>query len=142
MKEKNIIKKNTIQLIRSSILQYEKDKQVEVDNNQIINIISSEMKKRKDALEQFRKANNENLINQTLEEIKVLEEYLPEQISDEDLVKEVNKIINNEDAWSVKDDFGRIMRSSKEILGNTVDGKRLSSVVREILIRRENELCQ
>lgn len=142
MKEKNIIKKNTIQLIRSSILQYEKDKQVEIDNNQIINIISSEMKKRKDALEQFRKANNENLINQTLEEIKVLEEYLPEQISDEDLIKEVNKIINNEDAWSVKDDFGRIMRSSKEILGNTVDGKRLSSVVKEILIRRENELCQ
>lgn len=142
MKEKNIIKKNTIQLIRSSILQYEKDKQVEVDNNQIINIISSEMKKRKDALEQFRKANNENLINQTLEEIKVLEEYLPEQISDEDLIKEVNKIINNEDAWSVKDDFGRIMRSSKEVLGNTVDGKRLSSVVKEILVRRESELCQ
>ncbi len=142
MKEKNIVKKNTIQLIRSSILQYEKDKQIESDNNQIITIIASEMKKRKDALEQFRKANNEDLINQTLEEIKILEEYLPKQLSDEELDKRVNEIINEQDAWTIKDDFGRIMRVAKESLGNTVDGKRLSTSVREILTRRESELCQ
>lgn len=142
MKEKNVVKKNTIQLIRSSILQYEKDKQIEADNNQIIIIIASEMKKRKDALEQFRKANNEDLINQTLEEIKILEEYLPKQLSDEELDKRVNEIINEQDAWTIKDDFGRIMRVAKESLGNTVDGKRLSTLVREILTRRESELCQ
>lgn len=142
MKEKNVVKKNTIQLIRSSILQYEKDKQIEADNNQIITIIASEMKKRKDALEQFRKANNEDLINQTLEEIKILEEYLPKQLSDEELDKRVNEIINEQDAWTIKDDFGRIMRVAKESLGNTVDGKRLSTSVREILTRRESELCQ
>lgn len=142
MKEKNVVKKNTIQLIRSSILQYEKDKQIEADNNQIIIIIASEMKKRKDALEQFRKANNEDLINQTLEEIKILEEYLPKQLSDEELDKRVNEIINEQDAWTIKDDFGRIMRVAKESLGNTVDGKRLSTSVREILTRRESELCQ
>ena len=142
MKEKNIVKKNTIQLIRSSILQYEKDKQIESDNNQIITIIASEMKKRKDALEQFRKANNEDLINQTLEEIKILEEYLPKQLSDEELNKRVNEIINEQDAWTIKDDFGRIMRVAKESLGNTVDGKRLSTSVKEILTRRESELCQ
>lgn len=142
MKEKNVIKKNTIQLIRSSILQYEKDKQTEADNNQIITIIASEMKKRKDALEQFRKANNDDLINQTLEEIKILEEYLPKQLSDEELNKRVNEIINEQDAWTIKDDFGRVMRAAKESLGNTVDGKRLSISVREILTRRESELCQ
>lgn len=142
MKEKNVVKKNTIQLIRSSILQYEKDKQIEADNNQIIIIIASEMKKRKDALEQFRKANNEDLINQTLEEIKILEEYLPKQLSDEELDKRVNEIINEQDAWTIKDDFGRIIRVAKESLGNTVDGKRLSTSVREILTRRESELCQ
>ena len=62
IKQKDEIRKNTIQSIRSSILQEEKDKQIELDNNGIENIIVREKKKRIDSLEQFKKANRVELV--------------------------------------------------------------------------------
>lgn len=137
MLEKDTVKKNTIQGIRAAILQVEKDKQIEADNKLIEEIISKEKKKRVDALEQFKKASRDDLINQTEREINILEDYLPKQLSDEELSKEVWRIINEQDAWTVSDDFGRIMRAAKQELGNSVDGKRLSEVVRNKLTERE-----
>lgn len=132
MKNKDIITKNTIQSIRASILQEEKDKQIELDNVGIEAIIMKEKKKRVDALEQFKKANREDLINQTEHEIKVLEGYLPEQMSEEDIEFEVARIINEVDAQSIKD-LGIVMRAAKQELGNSVDGKLLSEIVKRKL---------
>lgn len=132
MKNKDIITKNTIQSIRASILQEEKDKQIELDNAGIEAIIMKEKKKRVDALEQFKKANREDLINQTEHEIKILEGYLPEQMSEEDIEFEVARIINEVDAQSIKD-LGIVMRAAKQELGNSVDGKLLSEIVKRKL---------
>ena len=132
MKNKDIITKNTIQSIRASILQEEKDKQIELDNAGIEAVIMKEKKKRVDALEQFKKANREDLINQTEHEIKVLEGYLPEQMSEEDIEFEVARIINEVDAQSIKD-LGIVMRAAKQELGNSVDGKLLSEIVKRKL---------
>lgn len=132
MKNKDIITKNTIQSIRASILQEEKDKQIELDNAGIETIIMKEKKKRVDALEQFKKANREDLINQTEHEIKILEGYLPEQMSEEDIEFEVARIINEVDAQSIKD-LGIVMRAAKQELGNSVDGKLLSEIVKRKL---------
>ena len=65
MKEKDIIKKNTVQLIRTAILQIEKDKGIEVTDEQIIEIIAKEAKKRKDAAVEFEKSGREDLIEIT-----------------------------------------------------------------------------
>ena len=83
MKEKNEVKKNTIQMVRAAILQVEKDKGIEMDDNQIIDVISKEVKKRKDAISDFEKGGREDLVNQTKEEISYLEGYLPAQLSRE-----------------------------------------------------------
>lgn len=138
MKEKDAIKKNTIQSIRAAILQYEKDKQLEAVDNVIIDIISKERKKRQDALEQFVKANREDLINQTNREIEILDQYLPKQLSDTELVLEVARIINKVDAHSPSD-MGIVMRTAKEQIGNRVDSKRLSNIVKQKLIERSKE---
>ena len=132
MRNHDIIVKNTIQSIRASILQEEKDKQIEATDKDIENIIMKEKKKRTDALEQFKKANREDLVHQTEMEIKILEGYLPEQISPEDLELEVAKIINQVDAQSIKD-MGIVMRAAKEQFGNQVDGKSLSDMVKRKL---------
>lgn len=132
MRNHDIIVKNTIQSIRASILQEEKDKQIEATDKDIENIIMKEKKKRQDALEQFEKAGREDLIMQTKREIQILEGYLPEQISPEDLELEVAKIINQVDAQSIKD-MGIVMRAAKEQFGNQVDGKELSEVVKRKL---------
>lgn len=132
MKNHDTVTKNTIQSVRAAILQEEKDKQIEATDTDIENIIMKEKKKRQDALEQFKKANREDLIHQTELEIKVLEGYLPEQISLEDLELEVAKIINQVDAHSIKD-MGIVMRAAKEQFGNQVDGKDLSNMVKKKL---------
>jgi len=79
MKEKNEIKKNTVTMIKAAVLQIEKDKQIQLDDTQIVEIISKEAKKRKDALVEFEKSGRQDLVDQTNEELAVIKAYLPEE---------------------------------------------------------------
>ena len=72
MKDKNIIRKNVVQMVRASILQVEKDKQIELDDNKIIEVIAKEAKKRKDSLADYEKAGREDLFSQIKEEFSNL----------------------------------------------------------------------
>ena len=74
MKEKNEVRKNTVQMVRARILQIEKDNGIKIDDEKIIEIIAKEVKGKKDALADFEKAGREDLINQTNEEIAILQE--------------------------------------------------------------------
>ena len=132
MKEKNVNRKNAVQMVRASILQIEKDKQIEVTDEQILEIITKEVKKRKDALADFQKANREDLIKQVNEEISVLEEYLPKQLTDEELESKIKEIINKVGATTIKD-LGIVMKEAKSEIGATADGKRINEVVRKLL---------
>lgn len=131
MKNKDVIAKNTIQSIRASILQYEKDNQTEATNKQIEDILVKERKKRVDALEQFQKANREDLIHQTEMEIQIIEGYLPEQMSEEEIRERLSETISQMNAD--KSMFGQIMKMAKEEFGNTADGKTLSTILKELL---------
>ena len=132
MKEKNVIRKNTVQMVRAAILKIEKDTKEEVDDNKIIEIIAKEQKGKKDALQDFEKAGREDLIAQTKEEMKILEEYLPKQLSKEELKQEITKIIEEIGATSIKD-MGKVMKEAKAKIGAAADGRAISEVVKEIL---------
>lgn len=132
MKEKNEIRKNTVQMIRAAILQIEKDKGIAVDDEKIIEIIAKEVKGKKDALSDFEKAGREDLINQTNEEISILEEYLPKQLTKEEIKEIVSEVIEEIGATSIKD-MGVIMKEAKAKIGASADGKSINEVVREIL---------
>lgn len=132
MKTKNEIRKNTVQMVRAAILQIEKDKQITVDDNQIIDIIAKECKKRKDSLADYEKSGREDLIAQVNEEIGILSEYLPKQLSIEEVEKIVNKIIEDEGATSMKD-MGKVMKTAKEKIGAQSDGKTINEVVKKLL---------
>ena len=73
MKEKNVNRKNVVQMVRAAILQIEKDQAIEVDDTKIMEIIAKEYKKREDALSEYKKAQRQDLVDQIEEEIKVLE---------------------------------------------------------------------
>lgn len=133
MQQKNIIRKNTIQSIRAAILQEEKDKQKELTNSDIENIIVKEKKKRVDALEQFKKANREDLIKQTETEIEILDNYLPKQLTREEIEKEVDTYMKPLSDVSVTQ-MGSIIKDLKARLGNTADGKTLAEVVRNKIL--------
>lgn len=132
MKEKNIIRKNVIQMVRAAILQIEKDKGIEVDDNKILEIIAKEVKTRNDSLEDFEKGGREDLVKQAREEISILSEYLPKQLTREELKEKITKIVSDLGATSMKD-MGMVMKEAKAQIGTAADGRSINEVVKELL---------
>lgn len=132
MKEKNIVRKNVIQMVRAAILQVEKDNHVELDDNQIIDIIAKESKKRKDSLGDYEKSGREDLINEIKEEIAILAEYLPKQLSVEEVETIVKEVISEVGATSMKD-MGKVMKAAKEKIGAASDGKTINEAVKKLI---------
>ena len=132
MKNKDVIRKNTIQMVRAAILQIEKDKGIEVEDDKILDIISKEVKSKKEVLKDFEKAERQDLIDQTNQEISVLQEYLPKQLSREEVKAEVEKIIAEIGATSMKD-MGAIMKEITPLVKGKADMSLVSSKIKERL---------
>ena len=101
MKEKDTIKKDTIQLIRSGVLQIEKDNKVELDDEGVIEVISKQLKSRRDSLPDYEKSGRQDLIEKLNKEIEVLLSYLPEQLSED----EIQKLVELFNARDEEDSF-------------------------------------
>ncbi len=132
MKEKNTVRKNVIQMVRASILQVEKDKQIEVNDDQILEIIAKESKKRKDSLADYEKSGREELIEQIKEEIEILAEYLPKPLTKEELEEIISSAIADTGATNIKD-MGKVMKEVKQRVGTRADGKTINEIVKEKL---------
>lgn len=132
MRDKNEVRKNTIQMVRAAILQIEKDKGIQVEDEKIIEIIAKEVKGKKDALIDFEKGGRDDLIAQTNEEIAILQEYLPKQLTKEEIKVEIEKVINDIGATSMKD-MGNVMKEAKARIGAAADGRTINEVVKELL---------
>lgn len=133
MKSKDVVFKNTIQSLRASILQYEIDKKVDLNNNEdiVIDIINKEKKKRLDTLEQIRNTDRKDLIEQTEKELLIISKYLPEQLTIEQVEQEVEKVITELNA--TQKDFGKVMKELTTRLKNKTDGKTISNIVKDKL---------
>ncbi len=132
MREKDEIRKNTVQMVRAAILQIEKDKGITVEDEKILEIIAKEVKGKKDAITDFEKAGREDLVNQTNVEIEILQKYLPEQLSREELEEKISAIIAKLGATSIKD-MGVVMKEAKAEIGTAADGKSINEVVKSLL---------
>ena len=85
MKDKDTVRKNTVQLIRSGVLQIEKDKQITLDDEGVLDVIAKELKKRRDSMPDFEKSGRQDLIDQLKQEIEVLLGYLPKQLTEDEV---------------------------------------------------------
>lgn len=132
MKEKNALRKNVVQMMRAAILQVEKDNGITLDDDKIIEILAKESKKRKDSLPDYEKSGRDDLISQVKQEIDIIAEYLPEQMSEEEIAKIVEDIIKETGANSVKD-MGNVMKLAKEKIGACADGRTISMIVKNKL---------
>lgn len=132
MKNKDTVRKSVVTMIRAAIKQKEVDERVELTEEDILDIISKQQKQRKDALAEFEKAQREDLIEQTKQEIEIIASYLPKQLTDEELETIVKDAINEVHAQSMKD-MGRIMGKVNEVAKGRVDGKRINEMVKKLL---------
>ena len=132
MKAKDTVKKNTVQLIRSGVLQIEKDNKIELDDEGVLDVIAKELKKRRDSLPEFEKSGRTDLIENLNKEIDVLLGYLPEQLTEEEIQEIVDETIKEVQAESIKD-MGKVMTAVTPKVKGRADNKIVSSYVKKLL---------
>ncbi len=132
MKTKDVAKRDALRLLSSAMKQIEVDERKELSDEDIIKIIQKQIKQREDSIEQYKKANREDLIEKEQTEIDYYKVYLPKQLSDEELQEEIKVVINEVGATSIKD-MGKVMGTASKKLAGKADGKRISEVVKSIL---------
>jgi uncharacterized protein len=131
MRDKDVISKNTIQMTRSAVLQVEKDNKVTLDDDGIIEILAKEVKKRKDSLPDYERAERQDLVDNIKAEIDVLLKYLPQQLTEEELEVIVKKAIQETGASSAKD-LGKVMQAVMPIVKGRADGKMINQIAKKI----------
>lgn len=132
MKSKDKLRKDVITMVRAAIKQKEVDERVELDDSDILDIVSKQLKEKKSSIDEFKKGNREDLVIQTNDEIEILLKYLPEQLSDEELKEIIKKVIDENEITSMKD-IGKLMKNVMPLIKGKADGKQVNLIAKEIL---------
>ncbi|QZP17457.1 GatB/YqeY domain-containing protein [Methylophilales bacterium] len=132
MRSKDSEKLNAIRLLQSSIKQKEVDDRVEIDDTMILNIIEKMLKQRRDSIEAFKKANRDDLVAKEEFEVQLLQTYMPEPLSSEDVEKEIDSAIKAADAKSMKD-MGTVMNAVKLKVSGRANMAEVSQKIKEKL---------
>jgi len=132
MKERNEVKVRTLRMVIASIKNWEVENTKEIDDDGMIAVLSKEAKRRKEAIEEYRKAGREDLAKAEEEELKIIESYLPERMSEEEIKELVLKTIEEVKATSPKD-LGKVMKVIMPKVKGRADGKLVNKMVRKIL---------
>ena len=132
MKKKDTVRKNAIQMARAAILQTEKDNQITLDDDGVIDVIAKEVKKRKDVLPEYEKSGRDDLVRDLKTEIETLMKYLPQQLTEEELEAIVRQTVEETGASSPRD-MGRVMQAVMPKVKGRADGKMVNAIVKKIL---------
>ncbi|MBP3359860.1 MAG: GatB/YqeY domain-containing protein [Clostridia bacterium] len=132
MKNKDVVRKNVVQLIRSGVLQVEKDKKITLDDEGVLDVIAKQLKQRRDSLPDYEKSGREDLIAELKTEMDILMGYLPEQLTREELEAIVKAAVAETGASSLKD-MGRIMACVMPQTKGRADGKVINEIARALL---------
>lgn len=131
MKNKDTIRKNTITMVRAAIKQIEIDERKELTEEELIDIISKQLKEKRFEIEEFEKGSREDLVNQTRAEMEILLEYLPKQLTENEVEQIVIDTIKEINATSMKD-IGLIMKAVMPKVKGRTDGNIVNQVVRKV----------
>jgi len=133
MKSGDKVRLTTIRSIRALILEFEKSgKEKELSPEDEITLLTGAAKKRKDSIEQYKNAKREDLASKEEEELKIIQEYLPKQLSEEDVLDEIKKLADEIGATS-KQDFPKLMPLAIKTLKGKADGKLIKETVDKVL---------
>ena len=127
MKSKDSVKLGTVRGVISAVKNQEIDLKKELSEEEILTIVSREVKKRKEAAVLYEKGNRPELQDKEIQEMKILQTYLPEQVSEKDLRRRIQEVIAETGAEGMKD-FGKIMKT----LVPEFKGKADNSLIKEL----------
>lgn len=132
MKNKDKEKLTVIRMVKDALDKERIDKKAEVNDDLLIDVVNKQVKMRNDSLEEFKKANRADLIKQTEEELEILKDYLPEQLSEEEVITIIEEVINEVNAETIKD-MGKVMKEVTPKVKGKADMKHVSEIIKSKL---------
>ncbi len=140
MRARDEARLRTIRALRAALMEREiaerKGGEATLTPEQELEVLQKEAKRRREAIEQFRAAGREDLVQKETEELNIIEEYLPRQLSDDEIRSVLEEIIEAVGARSVRD-MGRVMQEAMARMRGQAEGRRVSELARELLSQRE-----
>ena len=133
MKTKDEVRKNTINFARAAIKQHEVDKREELDDQGVLAVLAKQVKMRKDALPDFEKAERTDLIEAYNAEIKVLMEYLPEQLSETQVLDIVKSTADELGIEGGRQNMGKLMGAVMPKVKGVADGGAVKKIIEGFL---------
>lgn len=135
MKARDKVRLSTLKMLSSALHNAEIDKGDELTSEEELSIVRKEAKKRGDAAESYKQAGRGELAKNEQAELDVLQDFLPAELSDDELEKIVKEAISNANAESVSD-MGSVMALAMDKMAGRADGKRVSELVKQELSSR------
>ena len=133
MRSKEALKLGVLRLMKTAVKNKEIEKMKPLEEPEVLAVLNSLVKQRKDSIEQFRKGGREELARKEESEIPIIEQYLPAGASEDEIRRAVEEAIQEAAATSAKD-MGRVMKGAMaKLAGKTADGSKVSQMVKEKL---------
>jgi len=131
-KAQDKVRLSALRMMKTAIHNREIDLKRKMNETEFLQLLSSMVKQRKDSIDQFKKGGREDLVNKEETELKVIQEFMPDQMSEEDIDKEIGKAISEVGAVGIKD-MGKVMKILMPKLTGKADGKMVGEKVKEKL---------
>ena len=133
MKAKDAARTSTLRMVKAAIMHREKEGAGELSDEDLLKLLRSQVKQRRDSVEQYQKAGRQDLVDKETAEIAVVESYLPQAASAEEIEQAVSDAIAETGATSMKD-MGAVMKASMaKLAGKNADGRAVSETVKKKL---------
>ena len=132
MKSGDTVRRDTIRMVRSAIKNAEIDLQRTATDQEVEKLIVKEVKRRQESIEMFAKGGRQDLIDAEEQQLAILEEYLPKQLSDDAVEAIVREVIDEVGATSMRQ-MGAVMKASMARLQGQADGGKVNQLVRKLL---------
>ncbi len=131
-KEAGKLRLSVIRMVRASIKNVEIDRKKELSDDEVLDILTKEVKMRRDAMEEFQKGNRPDLVEQLEQEIVILMQYLPQQLNEAEVRALVAQAVAQTQATTPKD-MGKVMAALMPTVKGRADGKLVNALVKEML---------
>lgn len=133
MKAQDSPRTSTLRMVKAAMMNRQIEKGGALDDDEMMKLLRSLVKQRRDSVEQYEKAGRQELADKEMSEIKVIEAYLPQAASTEEIESAVNAAIDEAGATSIKD-MGKVMKAAQAMLaGKNADGRIVSEMVKSKL---------
>ena len=129
MRAKDEAKLSSLRLVLTAIKKREKEVRRSLEDQEVISVISTQIKQRRESIDQYRKAGREDLAKSEESELQVLQAYMPEQVSEEEMSQALDEVIAEVGAVSMKD-MGKVMKAAMVKLAGRADGRAINEMVK------------